>query len=82
MVGVFSVILMSKNFLIKYLFINPSSCTSKQFHNYRDEHHIILSGVGYISLEDKMHAIVQNHVIEISRNISHGIENRSTDSSL
>ncbi len=38
--GFYSVVLMGKDFLIKYLFINPLSCTSKQFHHYRDEYHI------------------------------------------
>ncbi len=39
--GFYTIILMSENFLIKYLFINPLSCTSKQFHDYRDEYHIV-----------------------------------------
>jgi mannose-1-phosphate guanylyltransferase len=80
--GFYSVILICENFLIKYLFINPLSCTSKQFHYYRDEYHIILSGVGYVILDDKVHAMVKNHVIEIPRNIPHRIENKSTNSPL
>ncbi len=80
--GFYSIILMSENFLIKYLFINPLSCTSKQFHHYRDEYHIVLSGVGYVSLGDKEYAIVKDHMIEIPREVSHRIENRSTSSPL
>nr|WP_250296148.1 sugar phosphate nucleotidyltransferase [Wolbachia endosymbiont of Oedothorax gibbosus] len=76
--GFCSIILMSENFLIKYLSINPLSCTSKQFHHYRDEYHIVLSGVGYVSLDDKEYAIVKDHMIEIPRKVSHRIENRST----
>lgn len=80
--GFYSIILIGGNFLIKYLFVNPLSCTSKQFHNYRDEYHIILSGVGYVSVDDKVHAITQNHMVEIPRNVSHRIENRSANSPL
>lgn len=80
--GFCSIILMSENFLIKYLFINPLSCTSKQFHHYRDECHIVLSGVGYVSLDDKEYAIAKDHMIEIPREVSHRIENRSTSSPL
>ncbi|WP_341808119.1 sugar phosphate nucleotidyltransferase [Wolbachia endosymbiont (group E) of Neria commutata] len=80
--GFYSIILIGGNFLIKYLFVNPLSCTSKQFHNYRDEYHIILSGVGYVSVDDKVHAIAQNHMVEIPRNVSHRIENRSANSPL
>ncbi|RDD35647.1 Alginate biosynthesis protein AlgA [Wolbachia endosymbiont of Cylisticus convexus] len=76
--GFYSVVLMGKDFLIKYLFINPLSCTSKQFHHYRDEYHIILSGVGCVSLDDKTYAITKNHVIEIPRKVFHRIENKST----
>ncbi|QOD38822.1 hypothetical protein ID128_02445 [Candidatus Wolbachia massiliensis] len=39
--GFCSIILMGENFLIKYLLINPLSCTSKQLHHYRDEYHIV-----------------------------------------
>lgn len=77
--GFFSIILTSDNFLIKRLVINPLSCTSKQFHHHRDECHIILSGSGYITLNEKVHAVAPNHVIEIPRNVSHRIENRNTD---
>ncbi|AWW50883.1 hypothetical protein ASM33_08385 [Wolbachia endosymbiont of Folsomia candida] len=80
--GFYSIILIGKNFLIKYLFINPLSCTSKQFHNYRDEYHIILSGAGYVSVGNKVHSITQSHMIEIPRNVSHRIENRSENSPL
>ncbi|WP_353286824.1 sugar phosphate nucleotidyltransferase [Wolbachia endosymbiont (group A) of Anthophora plumipes] len=80
--GFCSIILIGENFLIKYLFINPLSCTSKQFHHYRDEYHIVLSGVGYVSLGDKEYAIVKDHMIEIPREVSHRIENRSTSSPL
>ncbi|WP_265024950.1 MULTISPECIES: sugar phosphate nucleotidyltransferase [unclassified Wolbachia] len=76
--GFYSVVLMGKDFLIKYLFINPLSCTSKQFHHYRDEYHIILSGVGCVSLDDKTYAITKNHVVEIPRKVFHKIENKST----
>nr|WP_259245285.1 phosphomannose isomerase type II C-terminal cupin domain [Wolbachia endosymbiont of Aedes albopictus] len=80
--GFYSIILMSENFLIKYLFINPLSCTSKQFHRYRDEYHIVLSGVGYVSLGDKEYSVLKDHVIEIPREVSHRIENRSASFSL
>ncbi|KLT22263.1 mannose-1-phosphate guanylyltransferase [Wolbachia endosymbiont of Armadillidium vulgare str. wVulC] len=76
--GFYSIVLMGTDFLIKYLFINPLSCTSKQFHHYRDEYHIILSGVGCVSLDDKTYAIAKNHVIEIPRKVLHRIENKST----
>ncbi|NSX83274.1 cupin domain-containing protein [Wolbachia endosymbiont of Atemnus politus] len=75
--GFYSVILMGENFLIKYLFMNPLSCTSKQFHHYRDEYHIVLSGVGYVNLGNKTRAIATNYVVEIPRKVSHKIENRS-----
>jgi len=74
-----SVVLMGENFLIKYLFINPLSCTSKQFHHYRDEYHIVLSGAGYVNLGNKTRVIATNHVVEIPRKVSHRIENRSAN---
>ncbi|MDG7053275.1 MAG: cupin domain-containing protein [Wolbachia endosymbiont of Alcedoecus sp.] len=77
--GFCSVILMGENFLIKYLFISPLSCTSKQFHHYRDEYHIVLSGAGYVNLGNKTRAIAANHVVEIPRKVSHRIENRSAN---
>ncbi|WCR59566.1 MAG: Alginate biosynthesis protein AlgA [Wolbachia endosymbiont of Ctenocephalides felis wCfeF] len=77
--GFCSVVLMGENFLIKYLFISPLSCTSRQFHCYRDEYHIVLSGAGYINLGSKTRAIATNHVVEIPRKVSHRIENRSAN---
>lgn len=77
--GFFYVILIGENFLIKYLFVNPSSCTSKQLHLYRNEYHIILSGVGHVSVSDKIYTVVKNHTIEIPRNVSHRVENRSSN---
>ena len=75
--GFYSTILTNENFLVKYLFINPLSCTSNQIHRFRDEHHIVLSGIGHITLEDKIHIVEKNHAIEAPRNISHRIENKS-----
>nr|WP_250778668.1 phosphomannose isomerase type II C-terminal cupin domain [Wolbachia pipientis] len=77
--GFCSVVLMGEDFLVKYLFINPLSCTSKQFHHYRDEYHIVLSGAGYVNLGNKTRAIAANHVVEIPRKVSHRIENRSAN---
>ncbi|HCE59457.1 MAG TPA: mannose-1-phosphate guanyltransferase [Wolbachia sp.] len=77
--GFFDVILTGENFLVKRLFIDPLSCTSKQFHNHRDEYHIVLSGIGHITLDEKIHTVVQNHLIEIPRNVAHRIENKNTD---
>nr|WP_232503118.1 phosphomannose isomerase type II C-terminal cupin domain [Wolbachia endosymbiont of Cimex lectularius] len=77
--GFCSVVLMGENFLIKYLFISPLSCTSRQFHCYRDEYHIVLSGAGYINLGKKTCGIATNHVVEIPRKVSHRIENRSAN---
>nr|WP_246168463.1 phosphomannose isomerase type II C-terminal cupin domain [Wolbachia endosymbiont of Ctenocephalides felis wCfeT] len=78
--GFCSTILTGENFLVKYLLINPSNCTSKQFHNYRDEYHVVLSGTGCITLDDTVHTVEKDSVIEIPRNVSHRIENRSKDS--
>ncbi|WCR54071.1 MAG: Alginate biosynthesis protein AlgA [Wolbachia endosymbiont of Ctenocephalides orientis wCori] len=77
--GFYSTILMCEGFLVKYLFINPLSCTSKQIHRFRDEYHIVLSGIGHITLEDKTYVVEKNQSIEVLRNISHRIENRSKD---
>lgn len=77
--GFYSTILMCEGFLVKYLFINPLSCTSKQIHRFRDEYHIVLSGIGHITLEDKTYVVEKNQSIEALRNISHRIENRSKD---
>ncbi|WCR58176.1 sugar phosphate nucleotidyltransferase [Wolbachia endosymbiont of Ctenocephalides felis wCfeJ] len=76
--GFYSVILIGESFLIKYLCISPLSCTSRQFHCYRDEYHIVLSGLGYVNLGNKTHALAVNHVVEIPRKVSHRIGNRST----
>ncbi|OWZ25167.1 cupin domain-containing protein [Wolbachia endosymbiont of Wuchereria bancrofti] len=71
-----------REFSCKCLFINPLSCISKQFHHCRDEYHIVLSGIGYVSLYNKAHAITEDYVIEIPRKFFHRIENRSTSASL
>ncbi|MDN5247913.1 MAG: sugar phosphate nucleotidyltransferase [Wolbachia endosymbiont of Tyrophagus putrescentiae] len=77
--GFFDIVLVGSNFLVKYLFINPLSCTSKQFHNYRDEYHIVLSGVGHVGLNDKVYAVEPNHVVEIPRYTSHRIQNKNAN---
>lgn len=74
--GFFNVILVGQNFLVKYLFINPLSCTSQQLHNYRNEYHIILSGIGHISLGIKTYILEQNDIITIPKNTYHRIENK------
>ncbi|WP_333024007.1 phosphomannose isomerase type II C-terminal cupin domain, partial [Wolbachia endosymbiont of Pentidionis agamae] len=75
--GFYKVVLIRPGFLIKYLIVNPLSCTSKQIHQYREEHIIVISGVGIISLQSEVNIVKRNHTITIPKHAVHRIENRS-----
>ncbi len=80
--GFYSVIMKSKNFLIKYLYINPASATSMQLHKHRSEYYTILSGTAHVTLNDKVNVISQNEVIKISQLDMHRIENKDSENAV
>ena len=75
--GFYEVLLDSDLTKIKRLHIYPNTRLSYQFHNFRNEHWIIISGKAEVKIDGKIKILKQNESIYISKKTKHYIKNIS-----
>ena len=75
--GFYEVLLDSDLTKIKRLHIYPNTRLSYQFHNFRNEHWIIISGEAEVKINGKIKILKQNESIYISKKTKHYIKNIS-----
>ena len=68
--GTSEVLLSELNYKVKRIFVKPGERFSLQYHNHREEHWIIIEGIGYITQYDREtiirpgeHAYIPKHGI-------------------
>ena len=66
--GFYEVLLDSNLTKIKRLTIYPNTRLSYQFHNFRNEHWIVIAGKAEVKINGKIKTIKQNESIYISKN--------------
>ena len=66
--GYYEILLDSNKTKVKRLTIFPDSRLSYQYHNYRNEHWIIISGIAEIKLDDEIKTYSENENIYIEKN--------------
>jgi len=75
--GKFQNLIDDKNCKVKRIEINPYKRLSLQYHNYRSEHWLIVSGEAYIYLDNKKFIMGQGQSIDIPLKSQHYVENKS-----
>lgn len=73
--GFYDVIAENDLFKIKKIYLNPKSSISYQFHNYRNEHWVILSGVATIIKDNQQFKLKKSESTYIEKKIKHRIIN-------
>ena len=77
--GTYEILITRKNYQVKKLILNPKQSTSLQYHQYRSEHWIIVSGTAHIIVGNqcKEEQMEEGSHIFINKNQVHRIRNRS-----
>ena len=75
--GFYEVLLDSKVTKVKRLNIYPDTRLSYQYHNFRNEHWVVISGLAEIKLDGKIKKLKQNENIYIPQKAKHYIKNIS-----
>ena len=73
--GSFDILLDSDNYKVKKLIIEPKQSISLQYHNYRSEHWIVVSGTANIFLDGKNKIMTEGQSIDIPKKSHHYIKN-------
>ena len=68
------------NFQVKKLTINPGGKLSTQFHNFRSEHWVVVSGIATVIKDGKKLTLNENDSIYFSKKEVHSLENNGKDS--
>jgi len=64
-------------FKTKTIVVNPGESLSKQYHNHREEHWIVVCGYGTMELNDKSFEVTKGKYIHIPKKAVHRIRNTS-----
>lgn len=75
--GYFEILLNSEVTKVKRLYIYPNTRLSYQYHNFRNEHWVIISGMAEVKIDGKIKRLKQNDSIYISQKTKHYIKNIS-----
>jgi len=67
------------NHVVKSLTVNPGGRLSLQYHHHREEHWVIVHGVGTVVLDDKTFEAGPGATISIPCGARHTVENRGAD---
>lgn len=77
--GQYKVVDTGVNFCVKRITVNPGEKLSLQRHQHRAEHWVVVSGVGTVTLGDKIMEVYEDQSLYISAKEWHRIENRSDE---
>lgn len=59
---------------VKLIMVNPKECLSLQYHHYRNEFWVILTGSGFVTIGDKHEEAVAGDRYEIKKGEHHRVE--------
>ena len=77
--GSWTNLLISKDYKVKQLLVNPSHRTSYQTHKFREELWTISKGTATITLDDETHVLKRGEQIHIPLGSKHRIANQNED---
>ena len=77
--GRFDVLLDNKDFKAKIIRVNGNAQISYQSHSQREEHWILVRGVGEVVLDDKVIAIAKGSYIKIPQGAKHRMRNTGSE---
>ena len=77
--GKWEVIDVGDSYIVKRIIVNPGQILSLQYHNYRDEHWVIVKGVATVTLDDEVLRMAANESVFISSGVRHRIANETDD---
>ena len=75
--GRYETLLHTDSEVVKKIWVNPGSKISYQFHDFREEHWIIVEGTGEVILNDETHPVQEGTYIHIPIRAKHRIINTS-----
>lgn len=75
--GKFEVLLNEAKCKVKKLIITPKKRLSLQYHNYRKEHWLVVSGVATVHLSGKLYELYEGMSIDIPTKSNHFIQNNT-----
>ena len=75
--GNYTILVKSKDFLIKKIVVNPQGFLSYQSHDYRSEHWVIIEGKATVIINNKTYYKIKNENIFISKKAKHRVLNES-----
>lgn len=73
--GGYEVLFESEFTKVKKITVKPGGKLSFQYHKFRNEHWVIVNGVGFVTIEDSVFSAKTNNHFYIDSNIKHRIEN-------
>jgi mannose-1-phosphate guanylyltransferase len=73
--GYYKILAEKQGYIVKELTLLPEKSISLQYHNYRDEHWIILSGNGLVRIRDELFKAIPDSNFVIRRGEKHKIAN-------
>lgn len=75
--GKYTILHESNNFKVKKIDIVSGGCISLQYHHYRSEHWVVVSGEATVTIGDKISKLQENQSIYIGKKIVHRLENKT-----
>lgn len=63
-------------FQVKRITVNPGAGISTQYHQFRAEHWVVVSGIASVTLADVSSELLQNQSLYIPAGVVHSLENR------
>jgi len=75
--GYFQVLNSQERFLVKKIFVNPSSKLSLQSHKHRSEHWVVVEGEAHAIIDKNIYKLSVNESIYVPLGSKHRLENNS-----
>lgn len=75
--GYFQVLNSQEGFLVKKIFVNPSSKLSLQSHKHRSEHWVVVEGEAHAIIDKNIYKLSVNESIYVPLGSKHRLENNS-----
>ena len=78
--GSYLILCKETGYQVKHIVVDPEQRLSLQLHHHRDEHWVIVKGVGVVTLEEEVFTLSRNERIYIPKMARHRIQNRESTS--
>ena len=73
--GFFESLVLSKQFQVKYINVNPGAALSLQSHRHRSEHWIVVEGTARVTVDKEVKLISEGQSVYIPLGAKHRLEN-------